>query len=426
MQSTNLIAITGGTLIDGTGAQPLPNANVVIRAGRIEAVGPALDVSIPDGATVYDSPGKTVMPGLIDGHVHLRSNVTGKGRANFLWMATTFIEEQTLHCAGNARIALEAGVTTVRDMAGGRPEVSAKRAIDDGVLPGARVVAAGFVGMTAGHGDLFCPAGIAQRFWPEADGVDECRKLVRRYARDGLDLIKVCTSGGVLSTGDKNEWRNYTLEETLAIVDEAHALGMKVAVHAHTRAGILQALDAGVDTIEHGSSLDDELIELMLKAGVMLCPTLAIVEHVLAHGREAGVPEESLDKGRRLREHSVEGYRKAYAAGVPMFMGTDSCMALPFGAHARELSLMHELIGLSPMETITASTGKAAQALGLDDQTGTFAPGMLADLLVVDGDPLSDLTILEDPSNILAVFQSGDLKVDRGLYVRARERVGSG
>ena len=270
MSAMHTIAITGATLIDGTGSQPVPNANIIIRDGKVAAAGAALDVSVPDGATVYDASGRTVMPGLIDGHVHLRSNATGKGGANFLWMATTFIEEQTLHCAGNAWIALDAGVTTVRDMAGGRPEVSARHAIDDGVLSGARVIASGFVGMTAGHGDLFCPAGIAQRFWPEADGVDECRKLVRRYARDGLDLIKICTSGGVLSTGDKNEWRNYTLEETFAIVDEAHALGMKVAVHAHTRAGILQALEAGVDTLEHGSALDDELIERMLERGVML------------------------------------------------------------------------------------------------------------------------------------------------------------
>jgi imidazolonepropionase-like amidohydrolase len=422
MPEPSALAITGGTLIDGTGAAPLPNASLVMRGGEIQAVGTALDVSIPDGATVYDAGGKTIMPGLIDGHVHLRSNATGKGGANFLWMATTFIEEQTLHCAGNARIALGAGITTVRDMAGGRPEVAARHAIDDGVLPGARVVAAGFVGMTAGHGDLFCPAGIAQRYWPEADGVDECRKLVRRYARDGLDLIKICTSGGVLSTGDKNEWRNYTLDETLAIVDEAHALDMKVAVHAHTRAGILQALEAGVDTLEHGSALDDELVDLILEAGVMLCPTLAIVEHVLAHGREAGISEESLDKGRRLREHSVTGYRKAYEAGVPIFMGTDSCMAYPFGSHARELSLMHQLIGLSPMEAITASTQSAALALGLDAQTGTLQPGKLADLLIVDGDPLSDLTVLEDPRNIAAVFQGGELKVDRGLGVR--ERVG--
>ena len=419
------MAITGATLIDGTGSEPRRDATILIRDGKLERVdGPA--PGITGAARTIDVAGKTVMPGLIDGHVHLRSPAVGERVANYLWQATAFIEEQTLHCAGNARVALDAGVTTVRDMAGGRPEVATKHAIDDGVLTGARVIASGFVGMTAGHGDMFCPAGIHARYWPPADGVDECRKLVRRYARDGLDLIKICTSGGVLSTGDKNEWRNYTLDETLAIVDEAHALGMKVAVHAHTRAGILQALHAGVDTLEHGSSLDEELIELMLASGALLCPTLAITDFILNQGEAAGIAAESLEKAHRLKAHSLEGHRAAYAAGVPIFMGTDSSAAFRFGNHAHELTLMHALIGLTPMEAIVAATRTAAVALGIDDETGTLAPGKRADLLIVDGDPLDDVRVLEDARNILGVFQGGELKVDRGLVVRERERLGLG
>jgi imidazolonepropionase-like amidohydrolase len=409
-----LTAFRGGRLIDGTGAPAVEQATLLVQEGRIADVGDGR-MQIPDGLPVYDARGKTIMPGLIDGHVHLRSNAVGAKVANYLWQATAFIEEQTLHCAGNARIALDAGITTVRDMAGGRPEVATKHAIDDGVLSGARVIAAGFVGMTAGHGDMFCPAGIAERYWPPADGVDACRKLVRRYARDGLDLIKICTSGGVLSTGDKNEWRNYTMDETLAIVDEAHALGMKVAVHAHTRAGILQALHAGVDTIEHGSALDEELIELMLASGAMLCPTLAITEFILKRGEEAGIAPESLEKARRLKAHSLEGHRAAHAAGVPIFMGTDSSAAYRFGHHARELTLMHELIGLTPMEAIVAATHTAAVALGIDDETGALEPGKRADLLIVDGNPLEDVRVLETKGAILGVFQSGRLMVDRGL-----------
>ena len=413
------IAFTGGRLIDGGGGRPVEPANVVVRDGIVEHAGASATVQVPDDATVYDVKGKTIMPGLIDGHVHLRSNAADERAANYLWQATTFIEEQTLHCAGNAQVALNCGVTTVRDMAGGRPEVATKHAIDDGVLSGARVIASGFVGMTAGHGDMFCPAGIADRYWPEADGVDECRKLVRRYARDGLDLIKICTSGGVLSTGDKNEWRNYTMDETLAIVDEAHALEMKVAVHAHTRAGILQALHAGVDTIEHGSALDDELIDLMLQSGAMLCPTLAITDFILNQGREAGIPEESLEKAGRLKARSLEGHRAAYAAGVPIFMGTDSSAAFRFGQHARELRLMHEMIGLTPMESIVAATKCASVALGIDDETGTLESGKRADLLVVDGDPLADLSLLEDPATIKGVFQAGKLNVDRGMALQS-------
>src|SRR5919205_1157084 len=190
-------------------------------------------------------------------------------------------------------------------MAGSRPEIAVKHAVDDGVIDGARVIVSGFVGMTGGHGDLFCPANIERRLWQAADGPDECRKLIRQYARDGVDWIKLCTSGGVLSIGDESEWRNYTMAETLAIVDEAHALGKRVAAHAHTRAGIRQALEAGVDTLEHGSSLDDELIEMMLERGTWLCPTLAISEYILESGPERGVPAASMAKAQAMRETRV-------------------------------------------------------------------------------------------------------------------------
>lgn len=240
---------------------------------------------------------------------------------------------------------------------------------------------------------------------------------MRQYARDGLDLIKICTSGGVLSVGDKNEWRNYTFEETLAIVDEAHALGMRVAAHAHTQAGIRQALEAGVDTLEHGSSLDAELIELMLERGTQLCPTLAIVEYIMERGRARGVPEESLAKAEAMRANRLESVRAAYAAGVPIFMGTDSCNTFPFGDHAWELELLQRRLGMTPMEAIVAATRSAAAALDIAELTGTLTPGKRADLLVIDGDPLADLTLLRDPNAILAVFQNGELMVDRGLPV---------
>lgn len=338
---------SGGLLIDGSGNDPIENATVIVRDGTIIEVGQDATVQIPDGLPVVDARGKTIMPGLIDGHVHLRSPSVGEKVANYLWQATAFIEEQTLHCAGNARIALEAGVTTVRDMAGARPEVATKHAIDDGVLSGARVIASGFVGMTAGHGDMFCPAGISERYWPPADGVDECRKLVRSYARDGLDLI-----------------------------------------------------------------------ELMLESGALLCPTLAITDFILNQGAAAGIPEESLEKARRLKASSLEGHRAAYEAGVPIFMGTDSSAAFRFGNHARELTLMHDQIGLMPMEAIVASTHTAAIALGIDDETGTLEAGKRADLLIVDGNPLEDLRLLEDTANILGVVQRGEIKVDRGLVMR--------
>lgn len=407
-------------MIDGTGKPPLPQATVVVEGRKIVRVGPADQIELPSEMPVYDVRGKTVMPGLIDGHVHLLSYAGEKQQDIHLWNVLTFNEEQTIHAAGNAVKALQAGVTTVRDMAGSRPEISVKHAMDEFILPGARVVSAGFVGMTAGHGDMFVPPNIPRRLWKTADGVDECRKLVREYARDGADLIKICTSGGTLSMGDKSEWRNFSMEETRVIVDEAHALAMRVGAHAHTRSGILQALEAGVDTIEHGSSLDDELIELMLHKGAWLCPTLAIGEYILFNGEKRGVPKENLEKSRIISHRRNDAVVRAYRAGVPIFTGTDSCNTMPFGAHAWELELLQRCVGMSASEAIVSGTRAAAQAIGLGDKTGTIEPGKWADLLVVDGDPLADLKVLQDQSKLLGIVRDGRLLVNRGNLTPVR------
>ena len=404
----SLLALTGGTVIDGSGS-PARSATVVIDGDRIRAVGGAA----PSGARVIDVRGRTILPGLIDGHVHLCSYAGDQKRTDRLWGVTTFEEEQVLHGAANAQKALRAGFTTVRDMAGGRAEVAIKHAMDEFVLDGARVVSAGFVGMTGGHGDLFTPPAVERRPSVIADGVDACRTAVRRHARDGADLIKICTSGGVLSMGDKSEWRNYTDEETRAIVDEAHALAMRVSAHAHTRAGIAQALDAGVDSIEHGSQLDEALAERMAKSGTRLCATLAIHEQIRLHGKERGVTPESLVKAEALHESRLRAARLAKAAGVRIFCGTDSSSVLPFGMHAWELELLCRDAGFTPLEAIAAATRDAAEAVGLADRTGTLEPGKWADLIVVDGDPLKDITVLRDASRIRMVFREGRRLVDR-------------
>ncbi len=415
MAEHDTFALRGGTVIDGMGGDPIPDGTVLVVNGRIAAVGPSSSIDLPSDLPVHDVSGTTVMPGLIDGHVHLRS-FAGRGHQDVhLWNVLTFIEEQTVHCAANAITALESGIISVRDMAGGRPEIAVRHVMEQGILPGARIVVCGFVGMTAGHGDMFVPAAIEQRMWPPADGIDACRKLIREYARDGADFIKLCTSGGVLSIGDKSEWRNYTMDETQAIVDEAHALGKPVAAHAHTRDGIYQALVAGVDTLEHGTHLDDELIEMMLERDTWLCPTLAIGDFILTHGEERGVPAESMAKSWETDSYRQESMRKAYQAGVRIFMGTDSCNTMAFGGHARELQLMHERIGMTAMETIMAATSAAAAAIGLGDITGSLTIGKMADLLVVDGDPLSDLTVLQDRSKLLSVIKEGTVLIDRGM-----------
>jgi imidazolonepropionase-like amidohydrolase len=409
------IALVGARLIDGNGGAPTEDAVVMLRGREVLATGPRSSTSVPDDAMVYNIDGRTVMPGLIDGHVHIRS-FAGTGRSDFyMWSQSTFYEEQVLHAARNARTALEAGVTTLRDAAGARLEVSIKHATDQQLLDGARVVVAGFVGMTGGHGDLFSPPAVEHRPYQTADGTDECRKLVRNYARDGVDWIKICTSGGVLSIGDESEWRNYTLDEVRTIVDEAHALGKRVAAHAHTRAGVRQALEGGVDSIEHGSSLDAELIQRMLDQGTWLCPTLAVSEQISLLGAERGLPESALRKNEAVRESRKEAARSAAAAGVRIFMGTDTSSILPFGRHAWELELLVDLLGVVPMRALQIGTREAAEALGLGSRTGVVEAGRWADLLVVDGDPLADIRVLQQPERIHAVFRDGRLLIDRGL-----------
>jgi imidazolonepropionase-like amidohydrolase len=393
-------------LVDGTGADPVDDAHLLLRGGKMAEIGRGLPVSAIDVPT-YDLAGRTVMPGLIDGHVHMLSSAERDRSRSRAFDAFTFVEEKTLHAAANAARALAAGVTTVRDMAGSRPEVSVKHAVDAGVIEGARVISAGFVGMTAGHGDMFLPPALDQRPWRTADGAVACRTLVREYARDGHDLIKICTSGGVLSSGDKPGWRNYTDEEAATIVDEAHALSMRVAAHAHTKSGVLQAVRAGVDTIEHGSMIDEECVQEMTDRGVALCPTLTIQEYMSSGEADPPLSPEAREKASAVHRGHADSLRLARAAGIRIFAGTDSCNTMAFGRHARELQLLADTTGMTAIEAISAATSCAATALGIEWLTGSLVAGKSADMLIVDGDPLTDLTILQDSARLLAVIKEG-------------------
>jgi imidazolonepropionase-like amidohydrolase len=407
------IALTNCRIIGTAEGTVLERGYVLIEGRFITRVAPMSELQLPSQVETFDLRGSTLMPGLIDAHVHLLANAAERRQDIHLWNVTTFIEEQTLHAGRNAEIALESGVTTVRDMAGSRPEVAVKHAVDDFVIRGSRVVASGFVGMTAGHGDMFCPPAIDRRLWKTADGPSACRQLVREYARDGVDFIKICTSGGVLSQGDRPNWRNYSPEETAVIVDEAHALGMKVAAHAHTAEGIKQALGAGVNTIEHGSQLTDELAAEMASQGTWLCPTLTLATYILEHGEARGVPAESLRKGAETHKSLIEGVRRAHKEGVRIVVGTDSCNTMAFGNHAKELELLQKTLNLTGAETIAMATQSTADAIGLGERVGSVAPGRWADLLVVDGDPQADCRLLQDRRRILLVVRDGAILVSR-------------
>jgi imidazolonepropionase-like amidohydrolase len=244
----------------------------------------------PDAVPGHD--GLCVLPGLVDTHVHLVGYAGPGDPPDFAtWPLVTTRDEQVLHGVAHAQRAMRHGVTTLRDLAGDEAQIALRRAFDAGVLPGPRIQVHGVVGMTAGHNDLFVPPAFPVRK-PTADGPDECRKLVRSWARAGMDGIKLTTSGGVLSIGDKNAWRNYTRDEIRAVVDEAHALGMLVASHAHSEDGIRVAVEEGVDSIEHGTLMSKDLAETLAARGTPVAPTLLINE-AIADGPVPGTPEGS-------------------------------------------------------------------------------------------------------------------------------------
>jgi imidazolonepropionase-like amidohydrolase len=346
----------------------------------------------------------SVIPGLIDTHVHL-VGYAGTGRADFLtWPLTTRPEEQTLHGLANAVRALESGVTTVRDLSADDIQFSLRRAIDGGVVAGPRVLAHGMVSMTAGHGDLFIPPAFPLRK-PLADGPDECRKLVRHWARAGADGVKIATSGGVLSVGDKSAWRNYTGAEIDAIVDEAHALGMRVAAHAHTEDGIEAALRHGVDSIEHGTLLGAEQAARVVAAGITVAPTLLINDRIAAG--ENGVSSEQAEKAAELVERRDALLLAAAGAGVDFVLGTDANgHHVRFGDQMAEVRLMAATFGWPAPRALEAATSRAARVIGREAQLGRIATGHLADFVVLRGRPWRDIRDL-DTGNIVAVVSRG-------------------
>jgi imidazolonepropionase-like amidohydrolase len=352
--------------------------------------------------------GLCVIPGLVDTHVHLLGFAGGRERVEgfdtFTWPLVTIREEQALHAAANAQRAMRAGVTTLRDLGADEAQAAVARVFDAGVMSGPRVIAFGPVGMTAGHLDLFTPRAVRDRP-PTADGPDACRALVRRWARAGLTGIKIYTSGGVLSMGDAVGWRNHTRAEIDATVDEAHALGMLVACHTHSAEGIAIALDAGVDSIEHGTGMTaDQAIELAAR-GIAVAPTL-LINDMIASGT-APVPEESRRIAAELMVHRDRELRSAADAGVDFVLGTDANgYLLEFGDEWDELRRMAQVLGWPAERVLRAGTSAAASAVR--SPAGRLAAGRPADFVVMTGDPVGRIADLS-AANVLAVVCRGRL-----------------
>ena len=389
---------TGGLVFDGTGAAPAP-ADVVVSDGRIVAVGTGLD-----GDTQVDCTGRTLLPGLFDCHVHLTLN--GIGLLGALQKPFSY---QFYEAAVNLRRTLEAGITTVRDAAGA--DLGIKQAVEDGLLAGPRVqISIGLISQTGGHGDNWMPSGqCAGLAVPHpgrppaiADGPDEMRRTARTLLRAGAEVLKVCTTGGVLSPRDDPRHSQFTPEELDILVTEATAQGRYVMAHAQGAEGIKNAVRAGVRSIEHGIHLDDEAIDLMLERGTWLVPTL-IAPVAVIRAAEAGIqiPEAMIRKAKEVTEAHADSVRRAAEAGVRIAMGTDSGIG-PHGANLDELALM-EACGMTPGEVLAATTSSAARLLGYDD-LGTVEPGNRADLVLVEGNAY-DLKAL--PRNITEVWKDG-------------------
>jgi imidazolonepropionase-like amidohydrolase len=398
-----VVLIKAGRLIDVKAGRVLTGQAILIEADRIKEVGPVQEVSshAPSGAQVIDLSDKTVLPGLIDCHTHLTSEPNLAGYESL----GVSIPREALYGAKNARITLRAGFTTVRNVgANGYSDIALRDAINAGDVPGPRMLASGpAMGSTGGHmvENLLAPE-YHDKGMGVADGVPACIAKTREIIKYGADLIKIASSGGVLSKGDDPEREQYSDEEIRTIVTEAHRLGRKVACHAHGASGIKQAVLAGVDSIEHGSFINEEDIQLMKEKGTYLVPTLYLSDWFLENYKRMGVPEFMVEKARVVMPAARRNIGRAFNAGVKVAFGTDAAV-YPHGLNAHEFPVMVKL-GLTPIQAIQAATVNAADLLGWSDRVGSIEPGRFADIVAVDGDPLADTAILE---HIVFVMKGG-------------------
>ena len=401
------VLIKAGKLIDVRSGLVLTDQAILIEGDRIKQVGPAQSIQAPAGARVIDLSNATVLPGLIDCHTHLTFDPSHSGYSS-LGISTP---REALYGAKNARLTLEAGFTTVRNVgANGYSDIALRDAINAGDIPGPRIDASGpLIGVTGGHCD---ESLLAPEFHHKgdgvADGVPALMAKTREIAKYGADCIKICATGGVLSKGDSPEATQFSDEEIRAVVTEAHRLGRKVAAHAHGAAGIKQAVLAGVDSVEHGSFIDDEGIRLMKEKGVYLVPTLYLGDWFMENYRRIGVPEFMVEKARVVMPAARQNIARAFKAGVKVAFGTDAAV-YPHGLNGREFAVMVKL-GMTPMQSIQAATVNAADLLGWSDRVGSIEAGRFADLIGVTGDPTADVTVLE---HVTFVMKGGQVVVKR-------------
>ncbi len=397
--------IKGGTLIDGTGSDPKADVDVLIEGSSIKSVGKSIDV--PPDAEIIDAAGMTVMPGLIDSHVHFRGMIKG----GMFERMTNPLELGLIQSIGDARKLLNAGYTTAK-CCGSSNALHLKEAVKEGILAGVpRIVAAGYwLSQTFGHADNpYLPLEYVDVRTTRhrvnstnsliCDGVDECIKATRYALRSGADFIKISTTGGFSSKGDSPTDIQYNLDEIKAIVDTAAQAGKYVTAHCElSLKAAKQSIIGGVKTLDHALLTDDETIEMAMEKAVVFVSTTGVFENAIEAGRNAGVK-------------CVESYKRMHAAGAPLAAGTDAGMGPDeFGKNARELEMLVKYCDFSPMDAIVAATKNGAKACFMGEDTGTIEPGKYADIIVLNGDPLTDITVLQDADKILTVMLEGKIE----------------
>jgi len=388
---TRPVAVHAGHVLDVKSGKMLADQTILIEDGKITSIGASAEAKIPSDAVRIELPDATVLPGLIDAHTHLTMNP----QFGYETLAIS-VPREALIGAKNARLTLMAGFTTVRNVgASGFSDVALRDAINAGDVPGPRMLASGpALGITGGHCDNnMLPSEYHAVGDGVADGIAAVQHKVRENIKYGANLIKVCATGGVLSLGDNPQHSQYTLEEMKAIVADAHRLGRKVAAHAHGAEGIKWAAEAGVDSIEHGSYIDDAGIAAMKEHGTYLVPTLYLGDWMIENAAVTHLPAPLLAKAQEVLPAARKNIAHAFAAGVKVAFGTDAAV-YPHGLNGRQFDVMVKL-GLTPLQAIQAGTVNAADLLGWSGKVGTLESGAWGDIVAVDGDPLKDVTTLE-------------------------------
>jgi imidazolonepropionase-like amidohydrolase len=400
--------IKNGTLINGNGGSPVKDAAVLIEDNYIIAAGPENSLKIPDdNLEVIDAKKGFILPGFIDTHVHLMTE--GFAREDILYTPHSLYFYNALEFM---KKTIDAGVTSARDT--GLADLGVKTAVDDGLIIGPRLqISISPLTITGGHFDFWLNSGFnVKPMYPSlpdgvADGVEEVRKTVREIIRAGADFVKVMVTGGVISPNDRPEHPQFTPEELEVIVEEANFRELQVVAHAHGKQGIFNAVKAGVNSIEHGTCIDDECIGLMLDKNTYLVPTfLAMkINKKMAEEKDSSLPEWSRDDAIRMEKVHGKNIKNAYKSKVKIVMGTDSGV-IPHGNNLKELGYLCDM-GMDPMEAILAGTKRAAESLKWEHKIGTIEEGKLADIVISREDPIKNIRSLGNPDNIIVVMKDG-------------------